>query len=342
MERGRGNHENCGGVGVKWGDDLGNGDNSIIRDLAVGSIRLNSAVFMTSTVFMTSVDGDLDGDGTTTDLLALESVDGLLLFSLVTDVNEAVSLAPSRLAPPLSNDAGRIDIETRISEESGKAVVVDVEAEVGNEENCLGGFADRILTGRAGETRSPGLALPWLGSILCGRIIWGSVCGRSGGLSFAKLGLVAAVGLLLFLLGLLRSFGSRNGFSLVSCLTIRLSVGDFSRDRFGTSSARGPLLGLLRPGFVVLVFRWFRDLDDYRATFELITVQSLDGLLGGLDGGESNETVTSGTTAITRPALNDLSADDVTLNWLEEGLQPFIRGGVRKISSKDLETGGHG
>lgn len=174
-------------MGVKWGNDLGNGDNSIIRDLAVGGIPLNSAVFMTS------IDGNLDGDSTTTDLFALESVDGLLLFSLVTNVNEAISLAPSRLAPSLSNNAGRIDIETRISEESGKAGVVDVEAEVGNEENCLGGFADRILTGRAGGTRSPGLALPWLGSILCGRISWGSICSRNGGVSFARLGLVSAL-----------------------------------------------------------------------------------------------------------------------------------------------------
>ena len=121
----------------------------------------------------------------------------------------------------------------------------------------------------------------------------------------------AYVGLLLFLLGLVRSFGGRSGFSLVGCLTIRLSVGDFSRDRLGTSSARGPPLGLLLPGFLVLFFRWLSDLNDYRATIELFLVQSLNGLLGGLDGGESNETVTSGTTAVTRPALNYLSADAV-------------------------------
>jgi len=317
------------------GNDLESLDNGI-GDLGVGRILLCSAAFMTS------IDGDLDGNSTSTDLLALESVDGLLLFILVTNVNEAVSLAPPGLAPPLSNNAGRNDLETGISEESGKAVVVDVEAEVGNEENCLGGFADGILTGRAGGTRSPRPALPGLGSILCGRVSWRSVCGRSGGLSFARPGPVAAVGLLLFLLGLVRSFGSRSGFSLVGCLTIRLSVGDFSRDRLGTSSARGSLLGLLRPEILVLLFRWFRNLDDHGATFELFPVEGLDGVLGGLDGGESDETVTSGTTTIAGPALNDLSADDVTLNWLEEVLQPFIRGGIRKISSKDLETGGHG
>jgi len=316
------------------GNDLGSGDNSI-GGLAVNGIPL------CNTVFMTSIDGYLDGDGTTTDLLTLESVDGLLLFSLVTNLDKAVSLAPPGFAPPPSNNASRIDFETGISEESGKAGIIDVEAEIGNEENGLGGFADRILTGGARRARSPEPALPRPGSILCGCINWGGIRSSSGDLSFTRPGPVTAIGLLLFLLGLLRSFGSRSGFSLVSCLTIRLGVGDFSRDRLGTSSARGPLLGLLRPGFPVLFFRWFSDLDDYRATIELFLVQSLDGHLGGLDGGESNETVTSGTSAMTRPALNDLSADDVTLNWLEEGLQPIIRGGIRKISSKDLEAGGH-
>jgi len=61
--------------------------------------------------------------------------------------------------------------------------------------------------------------------------------------------------------------------------------------------------------FSVLLFRWFSNLDDDQATVELCLVQSLDGLLSGLDGGESNETVTSGTSAMARPALNDLSAD---------------------------------
>jgi len=204
---------------------------------------------------MRSIDGNLDGDGTTTDLLALESVDGLLLFSLVTNVDEAVSLALSGLTPPPSNNASSDDFEAGVGEESSEAGIVDVEAEVGNEENGLGGFPNRILTGGTRGTRGPGFALPRLGSILCGRISFGSVCGRSGGLSFGRPGLVTAGGLLLFLLGLFRSFGSRSGFSLVGCLTIRLGVGDFSRDRLRTSSARGPLLGLLRPRFSVLLFR---------------------------------------------------------------------------------------
>ena len=63
--------------------------------------------------------------------------------------------------------------------------------------------------------------------------------------------------------------------------------------------------------FSDLLFRRSSNLDDNRATIVLCLVQSLDGLLGGLDSGESDETVTSGTTAIARPALDDLSADTV-------------------------------
>lgn len=172
-------------MGVKWGIDLGSSDNGI-RGLAVGGILLSGAVLTTS------IDGDLDGDGTTTDLLALKSVDGLLLFSFVTNIDEAISPALSGLPPPL-NDASRVDFDTCISEESGKAGVIDVEAEVGDEENGLGGFADRILTGGARRAKSPGLALPWLWNILSGRISCGSVCSRSCGLSFTKLGLVTAL-----------------------------------------------------------------------------------------------------------------------------------------------------
>jgi len=167
-------------------NNLGSGDNSI-GGRAVDGIPLDNAVFTTS------IDGYLDGDSTTTDLLALESVDSLLLLSLVTNVDEAVSLAPSGFAPPPSNNASSIDLETGISEESGKAGIVDVEAEVGNEENGLGGFADRILTGGARRARSPGPALPRPGSILRGCINRGGVCSRSGGLSFTRPGPVTAL-----------------------------------------------------------------------------------------------------------------------------------------------------
>jgi hypothetical protein len=162
------------------GSDLGS-----IRRLVVGGI------FLSTVVFTRIVDGDLDRDGTTTDVLALEGVNGLLLFSLVTNVDETVTLAFSGLPPP-SDDASRVDVEAGIGEESGEAGVVDVEAEVGDEENGRGRFADGIFTDGTRRT-SPRLALPGFGSVLCGRISCGSVGSRSGGLSVARLGLVAAL-----------------------------------------------------------------------------------------------------------------------------------------------------
>ena len=164
-------------MSVKRGNNLGLSDDSSFGSRAVGGILLSSIVFMRG------VDGDLDGDGTTTDLLALESVDSFLLFSLITNINETISLASSGFSPPPSDDASVIDPEARISEESSEAGVVDVEAKVGDEENGLGRFANWILTGGTRGTRGPGFALPGPGNALSGRIR--GVCG-GGGLSFAR------------------------------------------------------------------------------------------------------------------------------------------------------------
>jgi hypothetical protein len=53
--------------------------------------------------------------------------------------------------------------------------------------------------------------------------------------------------------------------------------------------------------------RWFSYLDNYRTTVELFLVRSPDTP----DGGESNETVTSGTTTMVRPGLDDPSVGAV-------------------------------
>lgn len=142
---------------------------------------------------MGRIDGDLDGDGATTNLFALESIDGLLLFLLVTDIDKSVSLAPSGLTPPPSNDAGGNDMETCISKESGESGIVDAEAEVGNKENGLGGFADRILTGGTRGTMAPRPAVPGPWRTFRRSFGPGNVGGRNGGLSFSGLGLVAAL-----------------------------------------------------------------------------------------------------------------------------------------------------
>jgi len=178
------------GRGVTGGNNLGLSDDDSIGSVGVGDIVLNDGIFTAG------IDGDLDGDSTTTDLLALESVDGLLLFSLVTNVDETIPLAFSRLTPPPSDDASIVDPEARIGEESGKTCVVDIEAEIGNEEDGLGGFANWVLTGgtgRTGETGSPKFALPGLGNTLCGRISCGGVNVKSGGLSSSRPALVTAL-----------------------------------------------------------------------------------------------------------------------------------------------------
>ena len=163
------------------GSDLGFGDDDSIGSVAVGGLLLNDDI-----VFTAGIDGDLDCDGTTTNLLALESVDGLLLFILVTNVDETIPLAFSGLTPPPTDDASSVDPEARIGEESGEACVVDIEAEIGNEEDGFGGFANRVLTDGTGETGGPGFALPGFGNTLCGRISCGSVCVVSGGLSSTR------------------------------------------------------------------------------------------------------------------------------------------------------------
>ena len=128
---------------------------------------------------MRGIDGDLDSDGTATDFFALEGVDGLLLFGFVTDVDKAVTLAPSGGTPPLSNDASGNNIEASIGKESSKSGVVNAETEVGDKENILGGFADGIFTGGTRGAASPGPAVPGLGRIFCaiscGSISWASV-----------------------------------------------------------------------------------------------------------------------------------------------------------------------
>jgi len=187
-----------GGSGRSRGSDLGLGldlgDDDSVGSVVVGGVLLNSGVFTTG------IDGNLDGDGTTTDLLALESVDGLLLFILVTNIDETIPLAFSGLTPPPSDDASIVDPEARLGEESGEACVVDTEAKIGNKEDGLGGFANWVLTdgtGGAGSARgtggirSPGFALPGLGNTLCGFISCGSVWVRSSGLSSTRPGLTA-------------------------------------------------------------------------------------------------------------------------------------------------------
>jgi hypothetical protein len=114
------------------------------------------------------------------------------LFGLVANVDKAITLAPSGITPPLSDDTSGNDVEACISKESSKSFVVDVKAEVGDKENGFGGFADGILTSGTKGATSPGPAVPSLGRIFC-TISCGSISCRSKGLSFGRPGLVLAL-----------------------------------------------------------------------------------------------------------------------------------------------------
>jgi hypothetical protein len=166
---------------------------SCVNDDSLGSLAVGS--ILGSTVFMGRIDGDLDSDGATTDFLALEGVDGLLLFGLVTNVHEAVTLALSGPTPPPSDNASGDDLETSVSKESSKAVVVDIETKIGDKENGLGWFADGVLTGGTRGTMGSGSALSRLGvgRIFCA-ISRGGIAISRGDLSFCGPDLVTALG----------------------------------------------------------------------------------------------------------------------------------------------------
>lgn len=83
------------------------------------------------------VDGNLNGDRTSAHFLALESLDGLLLFFLVTNVDEAVTLAPPGLAPASADNPSRVDANASIGEQSCQTSIVEIESEVGDEEYRL-------------------------------------------------------------------------------------------------------------------------------------------------------------------------------------------------------------
>jgi len=138
---------------------------------------------------MGGVDSDLDSDGSSANVLALQGSDGLLLFFLVTDIDKAVALALPGLTPAPADDAGADNVNASLCEEGGKTGVVDTETKVGDEEHGLGRLASRILTSCASWTRGPG----FFGTRLFGRslALWGGgITSTIGGsLSVGSLGL---------------------------------------------------------------------------------------------------------------------------------------------------------
>ena len=166
--------------------ELGSFNHGLSRLLRL--LRLGLALLCGGVVI--GVHRDLDRDGSATDLLALESQDGLLLLLLAANVDEAVALALAGLAPTAAHDARGLHFNARVSEERGKTGVVDVETEVGDEEHGLGRIANGVLASRAGLARCTGLAL--LGLLL--RLSGAGLAIGGGRLTIGRLALRLALG----------------------------------------------------------------------------------------------------------------------------------------------------
>lgn len=143
-----------------------------------------------SFLLMWGVDCDLDSNCSAANILALESSNSLVLLFLAADVNEAVALALSGLSPSPADNAGRNDVDSSVSEESAETSIVNVEAEVRDEQHGLGGLACWVFTGGAGCTGCFGLAdagglLGCVGSCSLSECDWGS---RSVSFSLGLLG----------------------------------------------------------------------------------------------------------------------------------------------------------
>jgi hypothetical protein len=125
------------------------------------------------------VDSDLDGDGSSADLLPLQCCDGLLLFCLTTNVDKAITLALPGLTPAPADDAGADDVNASFGEKGRKTGIVNAETEVGDEKHGLGWLASGILTSGASWAGGPGL----FGTRLFGRRLRGRLALYGGGIS---------------------------------------------------------------------------------------------------------------------------------------------------------------
>lgn len=102
------------------------------------------------------IDGDLDSDGPPAKFLTLESLDRLLLFGLITNIDKTVALALTAIQP--ANDASGDNLDAGLGEQVGECGVVDVEAKIGNEKNRLGGLAGGLVTPSTARESPPPLA----------------------------------------------------------------------------------------------------------------------------------------------------------------------------------------
>jgi len=291
-----------------------------------GAFLLNYSLFLIGFVIL-SVDCYLDGDGSSTDVLALESDNGLLLLLLIADIDETVALTLARTTILPADNTSRNDVDTGFGKQIIERGVINVETKVGDKEHRLGGLASGFFASNAIATeRAP----------LANRLRL-AFRGRGGGLSFAIGNCYGDPrlprGPFLLLLGFGRfAFGRRSVLRLG--FTIGLGFGNLSGDGLGASPARAPA------GFPVFPLPFFLIgrlcyLDDDLAVVKLLLIKEVDGILGSFSRGEGDEPIARGPSS----AQDDLGGDDVALNGLEKRLQPLIRGRIRKISNEDLERG---
>lgn len=152
------------------------------------AIRGGSLGFLVGFLYI-RVDGNLKNNFTTANFLALKGLDCLLLLLLGANIDKAIALGTAWLSPATADDASSDDSDSGLGEERGEGGVVDVEAEVRDEQHSLGGFAYRGLTrssSRLGSLREPWLPLlPLFGS---GGSSGHTISGTGSGVAFNSTG----------------------------------------------------------------------------------------------------------------------------------------------------------
>lgn len=259
------------------------------------------------------VNGNFDSNLPSSNLFALEKLESLLLLVLGANVDESIALGATRLAPATTDDTSRVDVDTGRSEEFRESSVVNGEAEVGDEEHGLGGFASRSFTDGADGLGRPG-GPDFLGLRLDGNdrvVITGSSCitllclclfglaleaksDEKTGRQARKLFFKTHRGALL--LGFGSIFGSRGSLARFLGLWSISSAVEGGRCVCCSPDLFGALLeGAPFPPFLFVVK--LCNFDDERATVELLLVEEVYGPLSGLGSFEGNEAIACRTLA---------------------------------------------
>lgn len=303
---------------------LGRNDDGLRLDIGLGLLRDSLGG---------SVDGDLELDLPSVDLLALNVLERLLLLLLVEKVDKSESLAPSLSGAELLDDnAGAGDLV--VGEEGRESLVGDGEGEVGDEEEGLGGLsgggstADGSRSRLAGSTATSlglgGLAVESGGGELGGHVV--DVGGRISGLLGLAVGAGTAGGLGALQKRPEKESAPRSSSFSMACVT-NLGAGllglDTSVDGGSSLSGGGSSLGLTGRTSSGRRGRGLGELDVDLAASDLGLVEACDSVLSVGLGGEGDETVAGGgkkgqllcraggaNTAAAPALLNDSSISD--------------------------------